>query len=554
MSVITIDYHNPQYQPIYVQRSERLAYIRTHPEELPLIRSFYRNAEGGIAQFMTDWGVTVDPREIAKGRPAFFPFVLFPKQLDWINWLIRKWRANEPGLTEKSRDVGVSWIAVGVACSLGIFYDDFTAGFGSQQWDKVDSLGDPGCLFYKARMFMSHLPVEFRGGFDLKKHSPEGKILIPDTRSQLIGECGDNIGRGARSSIFFVDEAAQVEHPQVVDSSLSANTDCRQDISSVSLDGMANAFAIKRHSGNIEVFTIHWTDDPRKNYPGSDWESKKRADLVDPVVFEADYNINYQAATEGAVIHSSWVEAAVNAEAKLAAKGITLAREGIRIAALDVADSGADKNSLAQRHGPVLTSVNSWKGTADLDIGHTVDHAFGLCDVFGLTGFDYDSDGLGAGVRGFARIVNTKRKEDRKPLITVLPFWGSGKVLFEEKKAPGTDRMNKDFFENRKAQGWWTLRHRFLATFRALNGDQYNAADLIAIDPSLPELVSLKAELSQPTWGLSKNGKILIEKQPEGTKSPNLADSVMMVFAPRTAAMVFSPSTLEASAHAPGKR
>ncbi len=162
--------------------------------------------------------------------------------------------------------------------------------------------------------------------------------------------------------------------------------------------------------------------------------------------------------------------------------------------------------------------------------------------------------GLGAGVRGDARKENEQRKKDRKTQIIVAPFWGSGAVMFPEQKAPGTDRLNKDMFENAKAQAWWALRHRFLATFRALHDEDYNPADLIAIDPHFAELTKLKVELSQPTWGLSKNGKILIEKQPEGTTSPNLADSVMMCFAPRTAAMLFSPETLEASRHAPGKR
>jgi hypothetical protein len=39
-------------------------------------------------------------------------------------------------------------------------------------------------------------------------------------------------------------------------------------------------------------------------------------------------------------------------------------------------------------------------------------------------------------------------------------------------------------------------------------------------------------ELSQPTWSKNAVGKILVDKQPEGTKSPNLADAVMINYAP----------------------
>jgi phage terminase large subunit len=49
----------------------------------------------------------------------------------------------------------------------------------------------------------------------------------------------------------------------------------------------------------------------------------------------------------------------------------------------------------------------------------------------------------------------------------------------------------------------------------------------------LPQLDKLKIELSQPTYSISTLGKILIDKAPDGTKSPNLADVIMMLFAPK---------------------
>jgi hypothetical protein len=42
--------------------------------------------------------------------------------------------------------------------------------------------------------------------------------------------------------------------------------------------------------------------------------------------------------------------------------------------------------------------------------------------------------------------------------------------------------------------------------------------------------MKLMAELSQPTYAINQVGKILIEKTPEGTKSPNLADAVCIQF------------------------
>jgi hypothetical protein len=36
--------------------------------------------------------------------------------------------------------------------------------------------------------------------------------------------------------------------------------------------------------------------------------------------------------------------------------------------------------------------------------------------------------------------------------------------------------------------------------------------------------------LSQPTYSINTVGKIIIDKKPDGTKSPNLADAVMIQF------------------------
>lgn len=58
----------------------------------------------------------------------------------------------------------------------------------------------------------------------------------------------------------------------------------------------------------------------------------------------------------------------------------------------------------------------------------------------------------------------------------------------------------------------------------------YNENDIISISSSLPLLWRLVSELSQATVCYSKNGKVMIDKSPDGMKSPNLADSVVIRF------------------------
>lgn len=520
------DFKNPDYSAVFAERARRLAWIRANPDQFPAIWAYYRE---NIADWINDFGMTIDPRNVERGLPAQLPFVLFPKQREWVDWVLERWRMREPGVTEKSRDVGMSWLSVAVACGVCLFNEQATVGFGSRKEEYVDKLGHPKSLFYKARFFMQLLPVEFRQGWT-PGHAPHMRISFPNSGSVITGEAGDGIGRGDRASIYFVDESAFLERPQLVEASLSATTNCRQDISTA--NGMGNPFAQKRHGGKIKVFTFHWRDDPRKDEA---WYAKQCDDL-DPVTIAQEIDLNYSASVEGVLIPSAWVQAAVNAHEKL---GITIS--GAKRAALDVADEGRDLNALATGQGIAVQRVKPWSGKGS-DIFETVALTFAECDELGLDEFRFDSDGLGAGVRGDARVLNEAREARGQQPIDAQPFRGSGEVVDPDKPIPrarrsGDDdqeRTNKDFFANAKAQGWWSLRVKFQRTYRAVTGADldYDPDELISLCDGYPEFTALLSELSQPTYSLNGAGKVVVNKSPPGTKSPNLADAVMILHAP----------------------
>jgi phage terminase large subunit len=517
----TFDFRNPDYGPIFQARLDRLERIRSDPALLAALKIHYRD---NPADFISDFGMTYDPRNIERGLPAAVPFILFPKQREWVEWVVARWRGQEPGVTEKTRDMGMSWLSIAFACTMCLFHEGLTFGFGSRKEEYVDKLGHPKSLFYKARLFMEHLPPEFLGGWT-RDHAPHMRISFPGTKSVLTGEAGDNIGRGDRAAIYFVDEAAFLERPQLVEASLSATTNCRIDISTP--NGRANPFADKRFRFPSErVFRFHWRDDPRKD---DKWYAKQIAEL-DPVTVAQEIDINYSASVEGVLIPSEWVQSAIDADKKL---GLTIT--GRKRAALDVADEGADKNALACATGIRLDQVSEWSGVGS-DILQTVAKAFNLCDQYGTDDMRFDSDGLGAGVRGDARSLNEQRETGR---ITVTPWRGSAKVAKPDKAIPTAqptgrkDRLNRDFFKNAKAQGGWELRVRFQRTHRALTEPdyQYDPDDLIVLNGSMPNLDRIAGELSQPTYSVDTTGKIVIDKKPDGTRSPNLYDSVMILFA-----------------------
>lgn len=526
------DFKNPDYLPIFRARVERLNWLRTNPDALPALISYYR---AHIADFINDWGMIHEPRNVGTSAPASLPFVLFPRQRDWIDKVVEKWGKREPLVTEKSRDAGVSWLSIATGASICMLYQGATIGYGSKLVDLVDDLGNPKSLFWKARHFIEHVPEEFRPGWDVRKHAPHKRIIFPHSGSAMTGEGGDEIGRGGRTTLFFLDESAHIERPKKVDAALSATTMCRIDISSA--NGTANSFYQRRMNANIENFTFHWRQDPRKDQA---WYDKQVAEL-DPVVVAQEIDINYAASVTGVLIPSSWVQAAVDADKML---GFTVS--GKKSGALDVADEGIDLNAFCHSHGIAIENVTAWSGKGD-DIFGTVQEAFRICDEYGLDGFEYDADGLGAGVRGDARVINDQRRANKVKELKISAFRGSGEVYQKEKPIPTalpgsvakSDRKNGDFFANAKAQAWWSLRVRFQRTYRAVEGHKkgepnpYDPDDLIVLRGTMPALSTVMTELSQPTFDQTTAGKIVVDKAPDGQRSPNHADAIMIRMAPR---------------------
>ena len=390
------------------------------------------------------------------------------------------------------------------------------AGFGSRKQEYVDLAGSPKSLFWKGRYFLDHLPREFTGAYNPKKHCPHMRIILPSTGSYLTGEAGDGIGRGDRTSIYFVDESAFLTRPDLIEASLSQTTNCRQDISSA--NGMGNPFAQKIHAGKIDKFRLHWHDDPRKD---DAWYAKQCDELPDTVVAQ-EIDINYTASTEGVVLPAAWIQAALDAHVKL---GID--PTGDRLLSLDVADEGKDANAACGRHGFLVDHLESWSGK-NSDIYETTERAFLIAQMGGYSTLRYDADGLGAGVRGDANQINDGLPHP----LEVEPFRGSGAVVEPEEEIV-VGRANEDFFMNAKAQAWWALRLRFQHTHRAVaEGKPFDPEQGISISTAIVGYSALVAELSQPVYDRSPAGKLFIIKTPPGTKSPNLADSVMMAFAP----------------------
>jgi len=242
-----------------------------------------------------------------------------------------------------------------------------------------------------------------------------------------------------------------------------------------------------------------------------------------------EIDIDFAASVDGVLIPSAWVQSAIDSHVKLG-----VGPHGDKLTGLDVADLGKDSNAQAYRDGILLVDVDEWHGKSVEDIFGTATRAVDNCDAWGARKVRFDSDGLGAGIRGDVRVLN----ESREIKIDTEPFHGGGEVVDKDKpfikaQNPGEiGRTNGEFFANYKSQCWWNLRERFKLTHEAVTeGKTFDVGNIISISSKCRTLTRIQAELSQPTYKKDGKGRVVVNKAPDGTKSPNIADSIMIAFA-----------------------
>lgn len=518
-----IDYRNPDYSEVFEQRISRLQSLRADPKLLESARLHYQTNPW---DFVSDWGMTFEPRNIERGLVATIPFVLWDRQTEYLKWLYAKWKAGERGLVEKSRDCGVTWLSVGFAVSMWCFVDGFTTGFGSRKEELVDKRGDSKSIFEKVRFFIDSIPVEFLPpGYSERTCSAHMRILNPDTDAAIIGESGDEIGRGGRASLYVVDEAAFVEHQDKVDAALSQNTNCQIDISTP--NGNGNPFYKKRQRFNNtdKIFVFDWRDDPRKD----DAWYQKQVEEQDEVSVAQEIDRDYNASSEDSFIPAKWVVAAIDAHKKLGFEA-----EGIRATGFDPADVG-DAKAVVNRYGSIIQQA---KQMTQGDITHAIPWAFRTADEFRSDVLLYDGDGMGAPTM---KVALQHKAAGR---MRVTAYHGSAGVEEPDKKYGSDDlkaddlKTNNDTFLNFRSQTWTWARDRFEATYNAVQRAEQgllvnvDPENLISISSECECLIELQAELSRPKRKYTNNGKIKVESKADmkgrGVDSPNLADAAVV--------------------------
>lgn len=298
------------------------------------------------------------------------------------------------------------------------------------------------------------------------------------------------------------------------------------------LDFVYDNFVTEQQNDTI-VRHINWDENP--------WLSETMLKIIhqayedDPKSAEHIYGGKPKSGSDTAIIPLDFIEAAIDAHLHIEGWG---AVDGARKIGYDVADDGEDKNATTIAIGNVCVGIDTWEGLED-ELLKSCTRVWTLARETGAS-IVYDSIGVGASCGSkFAELNAELPKEAFRPDYDA--FNAGGGVQDPDgvyMRLPHTNILNKEHFENIKAQMWDYVARKFRNTYNVRHhGAKVPIHDLISIDSSKidPKLLKqLKKELSCVKKDVSGRGKFMAEPKDKlrlrGIPSPNLADSFIMAF------------------------
>lgn len=498
------------------------------------------------------YGWTYDPRNPLESPPlpANMPFDLCTRQIEmwkWFDYILSK---RQDGCVKKSRGIGFTWEAGAYAWHKWRFVPGFKTAFASRTATEVDQIGNPDTIIEKIRMLYKALPKwMLPQGFSSNLHDKQRLIVNPENGNVIRGEGGDEIGRGGRSTLFFLDEAAKLEHADRVDAATSANATVRIWGSTINPHNENNLFARKYSSFPADrVFRFHYSEHPIWT---EERINNKKAD-VSPEIWASEFEIDDSYTVEDITIPGAWVQACIKLSdlcAKRYAEEIEKGEGNARKYLLEArahgtggGDVGGGKaqSVVIGRFGAVVARPNAWTDPDTIDTAlKMLDYCSDLrlsprpSDTFlpRIRYLRYDSVAIGQG-------VSATMKRNPRPGLVVTGV-NTGEPA-SETKWPDGEYAHEKFF-NAKAEGWWTLRERCKRSWEMVqhilgnDGGIYHVPDdclALPNDPNDVHLQRLIIQMSQVKWNRRENGKIQIESKDSLKRrqipSPDYADALVL--------------------------
>jgi len=160
---------------------------------------------------------------------------------------------------DKSRDMGATWLILGVFFWFWLTEKDCQFLVGSRKEEYVDKTGNHKSLFWKLDYLYKYLPTWLQPEIE-RTHM---HFLNHRNGSCINGEATNkDMGAGDRQMAVMLDELARVDHSiaQSMLDALSDTTDCV--ISNSTHTTMGHPYAKLRYSGRVPVLVLPWYKRP----------------------------------------------------------------------------------------------------------------------------------------------------------------------------------------------------------------------------------------------------------------------------------------------------
>lgn len=213
---------------------------------------------------------TYDPR-LPDGQ-KLLPFITFPFQDRAILEVEQAIVAPRDLVMYKSRDLGLSWICVGVFEKRWHFHKDETYLCVARKLDEVDSSNYPDALFPKIDRIHANLPDWMMPkGWVKRKHRLSGAFFNPETGCTInAAATTDDAAVGGRRTAILFDEFSRVEQGAELDFGTADVSPCR--IFNFTAYGTGNhAYELMKHPYKYKL-GLYWYMDPRKNKKLYRWD------------------------------------------------------------------------------------------------------------------------------------------------------------------------------------------------------------------------------------------------------------------------------------------
>lgn len=270
------------------RRVKRLKYLRDSEGDPEYQALLLARVKRDLVFFIETFCFTYDPRP--ESAPHHLPFILYPFQREYVLWLEDCIKKVKDSLTDKSRDMGVSWLLLTVVLHHWLFDPAFNALLGSRKETLVDNY-QLDSLFGKLTYLVDRLPIwMLPDKFSLDDNRTHMKLINPESGNAIQGESANiEFSRQGRYTVIVMDEFAFWPW---ADSAWTATADSAPIRAVVSTPhGMNNKFADLRFGGDIAVRSLHWTIHPLKD---DEWYNDEKGRRT-PKEVAQELDLDYEA-------------------------------------------------------------------------------------------------------------------------------------------------------------------------------------------------------------------------------------------------------------------